>query len=117
MSQVKLNIEKLFADSFFRHTLSAEIHEINSKISGIRSGFNDFTLLGNRLKRSPVDRLSDSGDWSVDGLIKVYTEYYITHTAHYPTAVRSFVSSMILSAANKTVAYYKSQSQLKTTII
>ena len=116
MSQVKLNIEKLFDDSFFRHTLLAEIHEINSKISGICSKFNDSTLLGNRLKRSPVDRLSDSGNWSVNGLIKVYTEYYITRTAYYPTAVRSFVSSMILSAANKTIAYYKSQSQEKPVI-
>ncbi|MEL7600608.1 MAG: hypothetical protein AAGU18_11000 [Proteiniphilum sp.] len=110
MSPVKLNIEKLFADSFFRHTIHSEIEEINSRINGIRSKIIDSSLLGNRLKRSPVDRLSDSGDWSVDGLIKVYTEYYITRTAYYPTAVRKFVSSMILSAADKTLAYYKMRS-------
>ncbi len=109
MSQVELNIEKLFADSFFRETLSAEIRGIDTEIANLRAA-------GKRLKSNPIYKLNDADNWSVNGLIRVFTQYYITRTAYYPTAVRSFVSSMILSAANKTIAYYKSQSQEKPVI-
>lgn len=109
MSQVELNIEKLFADSFFRETLSAKIRGIDTEIANLRA-------TGKRLKSNPIYKLNDADNWSVDGLIKVYTQYFITRTDHYPMVVRSFVSSLILSAARETAVYYKSQSLKQTQI-
>jgi hypothetical protein len=97
------NTEKLFSDPFFRETLSRQIREINTKIG-------DFEYGGKQLKRNAVNRLEDDGYWNVNGLINVYTEYYILCSTHYPMAVRSLISSMILSAAKETAAHYNLQS-------
>ncbi len=96
------SVEDLFDDVQFRENLRQAVNEIDTKIANLCSA-------GKRLKRNPVYRLEDSGKWNVNGLIKVYSEYYIDKSVHHPQAVREFVLSMIVYAAKKTIIKRKNK--------
>lgn len=99
------SVPEMLTDPVFRENLRKEIAHF---YRGIPS-YN--------IKRHPYHRLREMGCWDLDGLIKVYTEYYITKSVHHPTSVREFVTGMLSRAARKTILYYAKQEQeVKNTV-
>lgn len=86
------SVPEMLTDFRFKENLRSIIREFNGSIP------RDYPI-----KRHPFQRLEDSGNWNADGLIKVYTEYYIEKSVHHPTAVREFVTAIISRAARMTI--------------
>lgn len=91
------SVPEMLTDLVFRENLRKEI-------ANFYRGIPSYDI-----KRHPYHRLREMGYWNVDGLIKVYTEYYITKSVHHPTSVREFVTSILSRAARKTILYYAKQ--------
>jgi len=97
LKQLKnFTIKDLFADSVFKNNLGNEMRIV----------VNTITSVPVPIKRHPAHRLHDAGLWNVNGLIKVYTEYFIDKSKHYPQSIREFVLRIISIATRKTIQYY-----------
>lgn len=89
------SVAEMLTDFRFKENLRSIIREFNGSIP------REYPI-----KRHPFQRLEDAGKWNADGLIKVYTEYYIDKSVHHPTAVRDFVTTIISRAARMTIIQY-----------
>lgn len=89
-----LTVPEMLTDARFRENLRGVIRDFNRRIPNTP------------IKRHPYHRLEEEGNWNADGLIKVYTEYYIEKSVHHPTVVRDFVTDILSRAARKTIIQY-----------
>lgn len=89
------SVSEMLTDSRFKENLKGVIREFNGRIPR-----------DSPIKRHPFQRLEEAGNWNADGLIKVYTEYYIDKSVHHPTAVRDFVTGILSRAARMTITQY-----------
>lgn len=89
------SVPEMLTDARFKRNLQGVIRDFNGRIPH-----------DHQIKRHPFQRLDDAGKWNADGLIKVYTEYYIDKSVHHPTAVREFVFAIISRAARMTIIQY-----------